>query len=83
VGGLAEVCEKSSRLDLEGVGERHDVEQGDVSLPALDTPDVIAMEVREFGERLLGEAFSETQLAQVFSKGGSGVSNRHPVILSC
>jgi hypothetical protein len=76
------VCEKSSRLDLEGVGERHDVEQGDVSLPALDTPDVIAMEVREFGERLLGEAFFETQFAQVVSEGDSRVSDGHVVILS-
>jgi hypothetical protein len=76
------LCEKSSRLDLEGVRERHDVEQGDVSLPALDTADVIAMEVRQFGERLLGEALFETQLTQVISKGGSGVSDGHPVILS-
>ena len=74
--------EKSSWLDLEGVRERHDVEQGDVSLAALDTPDVIAMEVREFGERLLGEASFETQLAQVLSKGDSGVSDGHFGILS-
>ena len=79
--GLGEVCKKSSRFDVKGVRKRHDIEQGDVSLPPLDTPHVIAMKVREFGELLLGKTLLQTQLAQVASKSSSGVRSGHPVIL--
>jgi hypothetical protein len=40
----------------EGVGEANDVDEADVSLPALDTADVGPMEVRPLGQLLLAEA---------------------------
>ena len=60
--------------------KRNDVQQSDVSLPALDAAYVVAMQTRQFRELFLGEPLVETKLAQVVSEAASGVSAGHIVI---
>jgi hypothetical protein len=77
----AEGFHKLSRLDLECTSEGHDVQQCDVALATLNTSDVVAVYVGQFGQLLLGEALSETELAQVNSERNSGVRARHPAMI--
>ncbi len=46
------------------MGELDDVDQGNVALAPLDSADVVAVQVRQFGEALLRQAALSAQFAQ-------------------
>jgi hypothetical protein len=69
--------EESGRFYVQGARERHDVEQSDVSLSALDAAYVVAMQIRQFRELFLGKPLFETKLPQLISECDSGVGAEH------
>ena len=58
------------QADVEGIGQESDVHEADVALAALDPADVRAMEPGAFGERLLAQPLSCSQLANRSTEGG-------------
>jgi len=76
-----EGIEEFRRLDAEGPREPDYIYKGNVSLAPFDSANVVAMEIREFGEFLLRETPFEAKLADVSSENGSGVGCRHRVII--
>ena len=58
------------QADVEGIGQESDVHEADVALAALDPADVRAMEPGAFGERLLAQPLSYSQLANRSTEGG-------------
>ena len=74
--------EQTCRADTECVGKLNDVEQRDIALTALDSANVVAMEVCQFGESLLRQAAFSTQLAQSSPKLDSRiVSGWHALMI--
>ena len=56
--------EQNNGADAERVSKFDDVEQGNIALAALDSADVIAMEVCQLGESLLRQAALSAQPTQ-------------------
>ena len=77
---LVEGLQKAGWLDMKCTRERHDVQQRDVSLPALDPSDVVAMQTRQLRKLFLGKSLFETKPAQVLSERESRVGTGHLVI---
>jgi hypothetical protein len=73
--------EELSRSDAERPSEAQDVHEGNVPLAPFDSTDVISVQVRQFGEFLLGEISLETEPANVISENSSGVGGRHTAII--
>jgi len=66
---------------VEGVCERDDVEQRDIALAPLDSANVVAMEVCQFGKFFLGKALLKAELAHVNSERSFGICGPHAAII--
>ena len=62
------------------MGQFDDVDQANVALPALDTADVVAMEVGELSQSFLGEAALFAQPPHSPAKENPGVMDGHTAI---
>jgi hypothetical protein len=63
------------------MGELHDVDQTDVSLPALYATYVVAVQVGQFRQFLLRQPPREPQLADSFTEDNARVGIRHAAII--
>lgn len=75
--GLQEI----SRFYPEGVRQRNDVQEGDVTLASLDTADVVAMEVGQFCQPLLRQSSFEPESADSLADQDTGILGSHPRIM--
>jgi hypothetical protein len=66
---------------VECVSQGNDIQESDVAFAAFDSTDVIAMQVRQFRQSLLGESPLESELAQVYPEHGSGIGGSHPAMI--
>lgn len=48
--------------------EFDNIQQGDIALTALDSADIVAMQVSQFRQLLLGEATFDAQFAKPFTE---------------
>ena len=61
--------------------KRDDVQERYVALASLDSTDVIAMEVGQFGKLFLREPSLKPELAHVHTERGSGICGPHAAII--
>jgi hypothetical protein len=65
------------RLHSQRACQCDDVEQADITFPALDSPDVITVQVGHLRERFLGKTAFQPQVADAFAKNSARVGGSH------
>jgi hypothetical protein len=79
--GSVERFQQFGGFDVQRASQGNDIQESDVAFAAFDPAHVVAMQVRQFRQSLLGEAPFGSEPAQVYPEHGSGIGGSHPAMI--